>query len=68
MNGIYDAVPSSRRQTLENRMDLKMNYRDASLRGIVDFASDGRHAQLDRTRTIWRTRSIFAMQSIALWN
>ena len=45
-----------------------MNYRDASMRGIGDFAYGDQLTQLDRGRTERKARSIFAMQSIAVWN
>ena len=44
----------------------RMNYRDASIRGIGDFACGDQLAQLDRGRTESPARSIFAMQSIAV--
>ena len=43
-----------------------MNHRDASIRGIGDFASGEELTQLDRGRTERSARSIFAMQSIAV--
>ena len=43
-----------------------MNYRDASIRGIGDFAFGDQLTQLDRGRTESPARSIFAMQSIAV--
>ena len=43
-----------------------MNYRDAGIRGIVDFACGDRPVQPDRGRTHWKARSIFAMRSIAV--
>ena len=46
--------------------DEKMNYRDASIRGIGDFACGDQLTQLDRGRTESPARSIFAMQSIAV--
>ena len=44
----------------------KMNYRDASIRTIGDFACGNQLIQLDRSRTESPARSIFAMQNIAL--
>ncbi len=43
-----------------------MNYRDASIRGIGDFACGDQLTQLDRGRTDSPARSIFTMQSIAV--
>ena len=42
-----------------------MNYRDAGIRTIGDFASGDQLIQLDRSRTESPARSIFTMQSIA---
>ncbi len=45
-----------------------MNYRDASIRPIGDFACGDQLTQLERGRTESPARSIFVMQSIALLN
>ena len=44
----------------------EMNYRDASIRGIGDFACGDQLTQRERGRTDSPARSIFAMQSIAV--
>ena len=48
------------------KINHRMNYRDASIRGIGDFACGDQLTQLDRGRTDSPARSIFAMQSIAV--